>query len=224
MSFYVTCKSTNDGSINAYVESFLNPKIKYEVGLVEFIYNNSWPAHFGKFNIYHNKRLIEEIEFEDYDNISIETFIFLIEQRFKSFELDVPLPFISYSYTKRMLSIFSRDKSIEFESNMFGDMEKFSQLSILNHAPLFRKTNFLNIFTDIISEQINGESKAHLLRTVGVEGYAFEWKIKDFDSIHYCDVQRTNFDFVYVNILNERNEKVLFSKPVSVKLHFRPKR
>ena len=50
MSLYVVCKFNKDNEIQGYIEPSLNPKLKYEVALVEIIYTNLWIENFGSIN------------------------------------------------------------------------------------------------------------------------------------------------------------------------------
>lgn len=223
MSFYVTC-TNNNSEISAYVENLFNPKSKYEVAVVEIAYRVTWPRDFGIFNIYLKNELLQASRIVLYDHSPIENFIHHTMSLFRGLKQTLKTPSIFYSLNKRLLTFHCREDDMKFETNVFGELELASDMNIFNQPNKMVKANFIVVKSDIVKEQIYGNSKQHVLLRHKVEGYAYDWVHKYFTSPQYLDVDRTGLSHINLFVEDERNEKIEFQNEVLIKLHFRTKK
>ena len=62
------------------------------------------------------------------------------------------------------------------------------------------------------------------MRSLKVEGEAHKLKAQYFIDAFYVDVVRTDFRYIYLDILDQNNNSIPFEKELSVRLHFRVKK
>lgn len=227
MSFYVTC-TNYDGKIVGFIDFALNPKCKYEVAVVEIIYSLEWLVNFGSFGLeIEGSKIFKPIVDYDYSYLdslqfTIDDIIDNIREKFRT------RPVIKYDYSKKLLSFESNNPKIHFicddifRNNLRLPSNKFSSFKVHTSAKLER-TRYCNIFCDIIADQFIGVSRAKLLRSFRVEGEAFKLRSNYFTNPFYMNVARTDFRYIYLDILDQNNQSIKFEKEIFVKLHFRVK-
>jgi len=80
------------------------------------------------------------------------------------------------------------------------------------------------VYTDIIEDQLVGDSNVKLLRTVPVAGKSGDIVAQAFTNIHYVGLNRSSFQEIEIQITDDVGRKVHFAHGrVTVKLHFRRK-
>lgn len=83
----------------------------------------------------------------------------------------------------------------------------------------------LYVYCTLVENQIVGDHRVPLLRTVHVEGEHGEIREKIFPSPHYVAVAGSEFETIEIDIKDDRNNSVDFDfGKVIVKLHFRKRR
>ena len=77
------------------------------------------------------------------------------------------------------------------------------------------------VYTDIIEDQLVGDSHVKLLRTVPVSGKTGDIVAKSFTNIHYVGLNRSTFQEIEIQITDDVGRNVQFAHGrVTVKLHF----
>lgn len=87
--------------------------------------------------------------------------------------------------------------------------------------------NSFYIYTNIIEEQIVGNTKTKLLRNVNLQGKFMDNISIIYDNPHYVSLKLTEIQRININIRDNLGQLIDFSNEttrVIVKLHFRPKR
>ena len=228
MSFFVTC-TPNDGKIVGFIDFALNPKLKYEVALVEMIYSLDWHVQFGSIGLEINGTQIMN-SIEEYDYSYLDSLQYSIDSIIKSADYKfVKQPSIKYDYGKKLLSFDTFDPKVKFicddifKENLGLYLNEFSSIKVHTSSRL-EKTRSLNVYCDLISDQFVGLSRSKLLRSIKVEGDAHKLRIQMYSSPFYLNLARTDFRYIYLDIFDQNKNSVQFEKELFVKLHFRVQR
>lgn len=83
------------------------------------------------------------------------------------------------------------------------------------------------IYTDIIEDQIVGDTKAKLLDTISIKGSAHNEAVSiDIQNPNYVNLSLKEFSNIYISIKDSFGDSIRFSNlsKVIIKLHFRPKK
>jgi len=90
-------------------------------------------------------------------------------------------------------------------------------------SPSIKKGYFMYIYSDIVKDQVVGDTMAPLLRVVDNMQEVREFRTVSFRP-YYKYVCKTDFDEVDIPICNEIGEELKFYEgPLSLTLHFRPR-
>ena len=228
MSFYVTC-TLHDGKVVGFIDFALNPKLKYEVALVEMMYSLDWHVNFGSIGLEINGSQIMS-SIEEYDYSYLDSLQYSIDQivsstNYKFFKQ----PSIKYDYNKKLLSFDTFDPKVKFicddifKENIGLYLNEFSSTRV-HTPPRLEKTRIVNIFCDLISDQFIGVSRSKLLRSLKVEGDAHKLRVQMYSNPFYLNVVRTDFRYIYLDILDQNQNSIQFERELFVKLHFRVQR
>lgn len=229
----------------------LNFDGKYEVGLVEIQYPNTWKTfrhdhsyeirmqympNFGNENFTWDavERARCEIPKAQY-----ETFSELIE----TVERAINKEAASHGWGRRIISIFdmkverklafviAQDFHIRFSEefrSMVGGLDEYvyhtGRIETKQRYDLQNGFHSLYVYSDICEPQFVGDVMAPLLRTVALRGKRGEYISKIFDVPHYIPVALNGINSIEINIKDDTGEDVSFlDGKVVCKLHFRPK-
>ena len=101
--------------------------------------------------------------------------------------------------------------------------DRHSYESILDLPKTLRLTQLLFIYTDIIKDQLVGNSRASLIRTVHVENDHAKGAYVSFQFPQYYPVSSTELDSINIKITDETGNPVQFVDAlVAITLHFIP--
>ena len=202
----------------------------WEVALVELTYPRSWnniaPGNIIK--VYPSNGdenyTAHQIPPGYYD--SVETLLKLIKEKIEpewtGFEYDTLMRRVT-------LSVDSEAKRVELSDQLayvlgFESGQKFVPRHTTAEYPPDLRGGIDSIFVycNILEPQIIGNTKAPLLRTVGVSGAYGEVVEKIFDSPHYIPLLQRSFSTVKISIYSDQGTPIpfMFGKCIA-KLHFR---
>lgn len=115
-------------------------------------------------------------------------------------------------------------KVLNLSPSSIFDINKPFRVDLLNEKVLVNEAFF--VYTDIIEEQIVGDTKAPLLDTVALKGDIDEAITVDFLNPHYVNLIKSDIPSIHITIKDSAGENIHFKNlaKVIVKLHFRPKK
>ncbi len=116
---------------------------------------------------------------------------------------------------------------VERLGQLFG-FNKAMSITGIEKAPRvmdMKQIHSLFVYTDIIEYNIVGDTRAPLLRNVGVEGEYGDTVTKTYDSPHYVSLKQKFISTIKIDIRDDVGDYIPFvGGKVIVKLHFRKRR
>lgn len=252
MSFYITLPSNASMDVyknnvkSSFTTNLLVPlKLEgnWEVGLIKMIYRNSIISHIG-FIDFHNKwdNSFHSITLEVKENENLLNVFLNLENSMKEahFLLSGALEGKKYfdltiDKEKAMVSLHVSDplefkfrgtiaNMLNISPNALFDSNKQFNITLRDLKIISNEAFF--IYTDIIEEQIVGDTKAPLLDTVSLKGLIDEAITIDIPNPNYVNVIKSDIASIHISIKDSEGENIHFTNlaKVIVKLHFRPKK
>ena len=206
---------------------------------IQILYNNRYLMYMERKKRIKNYKLINEIDAEKpYSKTgNNKILIDILKSEYTMFSL----PSFFYDETKG-LSVHLVNKGVEFkltgnickwldiESKFFTKTSSDPNNSLIISSKKFYMKNLfitqtLFIYTDIISEQIVGNSRSSLIRTVNVQQEYFKGEHISYDVPHFFPVNKTELNSINIDIRDETGERVMFEDSIfTLVLHFRPQK
>ena len=228
----------------------LNFDGKYEVGLVEIQYPNTWKTfqHDHSYEIriqympnFDNdnftwdavERVRVEIPREQYETIAelIENVQTVINQEALRHGWGDIITIYDWPIARRLSFVIKKDFHIRFSEefrSMVGGLDEYvyhtGTTQTKERYDIKNGFHSLYVYSDICEPQFVGDVMAPLLRTVALDGKRGEYTSKIFDVPHYIPVGLNGINSIKINIKDDTGEDVPFlDGKVMCKLHFRPK-
>ena len=190
MSHFITCKPNNDGNIQAFFEN--TTKMTYELALVDIYYNISWMVSFGKIGFIFEQLLYEE-EVECYDYSSYDVLQTAIDHLILKNKLKVKAT-IKYDYYKKQL--FFESSSDAFEFVVGKELQEYFGLPVFTFKkmkiaclPRLEKVKLMNIYCEVIADQVVGQGKEKLLRICLMEEVNL-LNLQEFDTMSAAAIKK----------------------------------
>ena len=150
---------------------------QYDVGLADIHFPNSWLNVVGAYLKVRIEKRWHIMALEDAKYTNFESLTEMLNQVLRSFAV---YQFIKFRYNKSTmrysLDITRTDIEVRFEKN-FGSMLGFNKETYMtglhygeNRADLDNRLTALYIYSDIVQNQLVGDTLAPLLRIVGIRG------------------------------------------------------
>jgi hypothetical protein len=128
---------------------------------------------------------------------------------------------VQIKFSGLVCRLLKMPKDILIQKKRIQDTSSFE--SILDLPRTLRLTQLLFIYTDIIKDQLVGNSRSALIRTVHVDNDHLKGAYVSFQFPQYFPVNATEIDSINIRITDETGTPVHFvDAVVAVTLHFRP--
>lgn len=204
MSHYVTCLKS-DNSITAKVHySFYN---KFEVALVEFKLPKQPNQELGKIQLFQNKSVVFSV------NLSLCNSIDDLVSRLG------PIKFSYNGYSVTLVAEESDIFKLDANSSKLFKTEGLYAKVLNVEKPFFEKNEYLHVCSDIVAEQVIGEEKHQVLRTINSST-----SHQIFSQPHYLDVEQTSLNRINITIKDESFNDFEIKGNCYFKLHLRVKK
>ena len=204
MNYYVTCLKTAD-AITAKVQfNFYN---KFEIALVEFNMPKILMQELGTIQLFSNKNLVFSV------NLSLCSSIEDLVSR---------LGPIKFKYNGFSVTLLAEEKDIFKLDNNTSKLFKTDGLyvKVLNvEKSFFEKYDYLHVCCDIISEQVIGEEKHQVLRTINASA-----SHQIFAQPHYLDIEQTSLNRINITLKDESFNTLEIKGNSFFKLHLKVKK
>ena len=225
MNYYITCKPNPEGLIQAFFET--PTKISFELALVEIVYSLSWKVTFGSIGL-----IVNDVEYSQevvcFDYSPHDVLQDAVDSIIASNKLKCK-PVIKYDYARRQLFFDSSDKNVQIKlgqelvNQIKAPLNSFQKLKV-SCGQRLEKCKLMNIYCDVIDDQIIGDSKEKLLRTYKITGDCHKISSMVYIYPQYMALSRSTFQYINISVLDEKNNQIKFEEEVFFKLHLRQKR
>jgi hypothetical protein len=211
MSYYITCINNND-TIQAYIETNLNNKYKYEVAIVELFLKISWKVNWGIISLFDNEKKIKtSIDLNGNDGLSLNKlsndFNYKIKDYFNKAETEnLPMPLFHYSSLTNNLTLNGKDhfkfKFDEDSKKTFKINNSYISNAVIPIEPLIIKNQIININTDVIYPQIHGDKRQSILRTIIIDiDNDTDIIHQIYTNPHYISVSKTALKYINIWVI-----------------------
>ena len=244
MSFFVTLPSNASMDLFDNVVSNFTTKLyqplkfngDWEVGVSKVIYRNSIKSTLGFMEItYNNSHFKFELTCYDGDLISavINDFNDHIKEIMDKFPgqqpIEISLKDEPKDFKSININVLIEKCSLKFvgyladllhvpDTKQFPFQAKFKDIQVNTYESMF-------IYTDIIDDQIVGDTKAKLLDTLSIKGSRDEVVTIEVENPNYVNVGKSEINSINITLRDSTGSLIHFTKFAKfiVKLHFRPK-
>jgi hypothetical protein len=104
---------------------------------------------------------------------------------------------------------------------IYGKTHKHFSGELITHNPML--TQVIYVYTDIIQDQLIGDTYGKLLRAVVVDSEYMKTAWNRYDTPHYVKLNKTEINTIQIELRDDSGEQIKFKEgKVVVKLHFRP--
>jgi len=218
------------------MESFLE-RLETEIHqyYMEIIYNHRYKLYMAKKNDKNFKFNPEFYAIEPYNRLKFNSQSVLTEKiKKENVMMALPRfytgprgwkvatnPGLQMQFSGLVCRLLKLPKDYTIERKSYDD--KISHEQILDLPRSLRLTQLLFIYTDIIKEQLVGNSRSALIRTVHVENDHSKGAYVSYQYPQYFPVNSTEIDSINIRITDETGQPVEFVDAlVAITLHFRP--
>ena len=212
---FLICEAKAKGVYQAKIEPAFRTGNKFEVGLAE-LFIESWQPDQAFIQLYENKKLIVSQRLSS-NNIEKSLLEFASKITAENVSVSVQFGVVDFaaqdSFTFKVNE--SAQKILDINNGYFKTLKK----TIPSQPPYFSQ---LHLASDIVGDQIIGDRKRSLLRTLFL---ARTSSIHiNFSNLHYVDISKSLLNQVTVWFEDSEFNPIVIPGKVFVKLHIRTKK
>jgi hypothetical protein len=210
MSFYITCVN-DDGCLSASFFPQLNLTAKYEMALVEVIFPTGLKFDKGFIRLFNSetKSIVARINLNNFSSVDgLLKYVKTLSISAESNQSQVVLK----AGEKHIFKVSAEAQKV------IGRNGEYTTTLTIDEA-VFTKSQMAHLCCKLISEQIFGQKKRAILRTI-----KFPIQHQIFTHPHYVDVNSTSISNINICVRDENFNEIQVSGNPILKLHLRIKK